>query len=73
MASLTIPDIDAQLESRLIAQAARHGRSIEGEALDILRAALSTNVQSNQQSLIDSIRRRIAPLGGVDLDLPARR
>jgi len=45
---------------------------MEDEARDILRAALSTEAEANQQSLIGSIRRRIAPLGGVDLDLPAR-
>ena len=72
MASMTIRNIDDQLKSRLRVQAARNGRSMEDEARDILRAALSTEAEANQQSLIGSIRRRIAPLGGVDLDLPAR-
>ncbi|WP_118183205.1 FitA-like ribbon-helix-helix domain-containing protein [Paraburkholderia phosphatilytica] len=72
MASMTIRNIDDQIKSRLRVQAARNGRSMEDEARDILRAALSTEAEASQQSLIGSIRRRIAPLGGVDLDLPAR-
>ncbi|WP_206952091.1 FitA-like ribbon-helix-helix domain-containing protein [Trinickia acidisoli] len=72
MASMTIRNIDDQLKSRLRVQAARHGRSMEDEARDILRAALSTESEGSRQSLIESIRRRISPLGGIDLDLPAR-
>lgn len=72
MASMTIRNIDDQLKSRLRVQAARHGRSMEDEARDILRAALSTEGEEGRQSLIDSIRRRIAPVGGIDLALPAR-
>lgn len=72
MASMTIRNIDDQLKSRLRVQAAKHGRSMEDEARDILRAALSTQDEGSGQNLIDSIRRRIAPVGGIDLDLPAR-
>ncbi|WP_116140260.1 FitA-like ribbon-helix-helix domain-containing protein [Trinickia diaoshuihuensis] len=72
MASMTIRNIDEQLKSRLRVQAAHHGRSMEDEARDILRAALSTRTETAGQSLIDSIRSRISPLGGVDLTLPAR-
>jgi plasmid stability protein len=72
MASMTIRNIDEQLKSRLRVQAAHHGRSMEDEARDILRAALSTEAEAGRQSLIESIRSRISPLGGVDLDLPAR-
>lgn len=71
MASMTIRNIDEQLKSRLRVQAAYHGRSMEDEARDILRAALSTQ-ESGRQSLIESIRSRISPLGGIDLELPAR-
>lgn len=71
MASMTIRNIDEQLKSRLRVQAAHHGRSMEDEARDILRAALSTE-ESGRQDLIESIRSRISPLGGVDLQLPAR-
>lgn len=72
MASMTIRNIDEQLKSRLRVQAAHHGRSMEDEARDILRAALSTEGEGGRQSLVESIRRRISPLGGVDLALPAR-
>jgi len=72
MASMTIRNIDEQLKSRLRVQAAHHGRSMEDEARDILRAALSMQDDAARQSLIDSIRSRISPLGGVDLSLPAR-
>jgi antitoxin FitA len=41
MASIIIRDIDEKLKAKLRIQAARHGRSIEDEARDILRAALS--------------------------------
>jgi plasmid stability protein len=69
---MTIRNLDEQLKSRLRVQAARHGRSMEDEARDILRAALSTEAEGNQSNLIESIRRRITPLGGVDLELPTR-
>ena len=72
MASMTIRNIDDLLKARLRVQAARHGRSMEDEARDILRAALSTEGESSGQSLIESIRRRIMPAGGIELDLPAR-
>lgn len=67
---MTIRNIDDQLKARLRIQAARHGRSMEEEARDILRAALSR--EPSNSSLIDAIRRHIEPLGGVELDLPDR-
>lgn len=72
MASMTIRNIDDLLKARLRVQAARHGRSMEDEARDILRVALSTEGEGSGQSLIESIRRRIMPVGGIELDLPAR-
>jgi plasmid stability protein len=72
MASMTIRNIDEHLKSRLRVQAAHHGRSMEDEARDILRSALSTEGEASGQSLIESIRRRITPLGGIDLELPVR-
>jgi plasmid stability protein len=63
MASITIRDIDERLKARLRVQAAHHGRSMEEEARDILRTALSTG-RSRKGSLVDSIRARIEPLGG---------
>jgi plasmid stability protein len=71
MASMTIRNIDDQLKARLRVQAATHGRSMEDEARDILRAALST-VPVRGRSLVDAIRARIVPLGGIELELPPR-
>ncbi|MGH8211399.1 MAG: FitA-like ribbon-helix-helix domain-containing protein [Steroidobacteraceae bacterium] len=71
MASLTIRDIDDSLKARLRVQAAMHGRSMEDEARDILRAALSTE-PARGQALVDAIRARVEPLGGIELQLPHR-
>ena len=71
MATMTIRNIDAQLKARLRVQAAVHGRSMEEEARDILRSALSVEPASGQ-SLVESIRARLAPVGGVELDIPPR-
>jgi antitoxin FitA len=71
MASMTIRDIDDSLKARLRVRAAKHGRSMEDEARDILRAALSAQ-PPRARTLVDSIRARIEPLGGVELDIPPR-
>lgn len=69
--TMTIRNIDEQLKKRLRIQAAMHGRSMEDEARDILRSVLST-VPERGQSLIEAIRSRINPLGGVELELAPR-
>ncbi|SDI15829.1 FitA-like ribbon-helix-helix domain-containing protein [Paraburkholderia phenazinium] len=71
MASMTIRNIDDQLKARLRIQAATHGRSMEDEARDILRTALSAEPVRGD-SLISSIRARIEPLRGIELELPTR-
>jgi antitoxin FitA len=71
MASMTIRGIDERLKARLRVQAAHHGRSMEDEARDILRTALSTE-RSRIGTLVDSIRARIEPLGGVELEIAPR-
>jgi plasmid stability protein len=71
MASITIRNLDDELKTRLRVQAAHHGRSMEEEARHILRTALAGEVQP-LQNLGESIRRRLASVGGVDLDLPPR-
>jgi antitoxin FitA len=71
MASMTIRNIDDQLKARLRVRAAKHARSMEDEARDILRAALSVE-PVRAQTLVESIRARIEPLGGIALELPAR-
>ena len=69
--SMTIRDLDQQLKSRLRIRAAQHGRSMEEEARDILRTALATKSTAGR-SWVNSIRARIEPLGGVELQTAPR-
>jgi len=71
MAVLTIRNLDEALKGRLRIRAALEGRSMEEEARQILRAALE-QTSSDKGSFVDRVRERFAPLGGVDLTLPAR-
>jgi plasmid stability protein len=64
--SITIRKLDAALKARLRVQAAAHGRSMEEEARDILRTALSRK-RDRAVNLAAAIRARFAPLGGVEL------
>ncbi len=66
MATILIRQLDEPTKARLRVRAARHGRSMEQEAREILRVAL-TREQAGQRNLADSIRRRFAALGGVNL------
>lgn len=69
--TMTIRNLDDQLKARLRVKAAMHGRSMEEEARDILRAALSVQ-PVRATALVEAIRARIAPLKGVELTLPER-
>jgi plasmid stability protein len=71
MASITIRNLDETLKRKLRVRAAHRNRSMEDEARDILRTALAHEPASTG-NLADAIRRRIEPLGGVDLSLPPR-
>jgi plasmid stability protein len=66
MASITIRNLDDRLKQHLRLRAAQHGRSMEEEARVILRLALAEE-RAAPQDLGLAIRRRFAPLGGVDL------
>jgi plasmid stability protein len=66
MGGITIHNLDDSLKSRLRIQAAAHGRSMEDEARDILRSALSRG-PGRPRNLATAIRARFAPLGGVEL------
>lgn len=70
MASITIRNIDDSLKGSLRLRAAEHGHSMEEEVRDILRTALST--EEPPSNMAASIRRRFAPLGGIDLPIPPR-
>jgi antitoxin FitA len=71
MASMTIRDIDEKLKARLRVQAARHGRSMEDEARDILRTALSLE-PARTGGLVEAIRARVEPFGGVEFRIAPR-
>ena len=70
MASITIRNLDDDVKARLRARAADNGRSLEEEARLILRGAVGRS--NPPRNLASAIRARIAPLGGVDLELPPR-
>ena len=71
MTTMTIRHLDDQLKQRLRIRAASHGRSMEDEASAILRAALASD-EHDGRPLIEVIRARLEPLGGVELTLPPR-
>lgn len=71
MATLTIRRLDQKTKTRLRVRAANRGRSMEEEAREILRSALTTS-SPNSGNLAEKIRRRFAPFGGIELSLPKR-
>ncbi len=66
MTSITIRNLDETVKRRLRVRAAHHGRSMEEEARDILASAVSQQSPA-AGNLVQDIRARIEPLGGVDL------
>jgi plasmid stability protein len=71
MASITIRNLDPRTKARLRVRAAQHDRSMEEEAREILRDAVATEEQS-ELNLAEAIRKRFAPFGGVELEIPKR-
>jgi plasmid stability protein len=71
-ASLNIRQLDPALKERLRIRAAHHGRSMEAEARAILKEVLTEKPPATGADLVKAIRRRFAPLGGVELELPPR-
>ena len=70
MASITICNLDDNVKTRLRVRAAEHHHSMEAEARPVLRKAVEQ--KKDPRNLASAIRARIAPLGGVDLELPPR-
>lgn len=66
MGSILIRRVDEETKSRLRIRAARNGHSMEQEARDILRRTLAPDTPARVH-LVDAIRRRVQPLGGVNL------
>jgi len=73
MATMTIRNLDDDLKTLLRLRAARHGRSMEEEARNILRTALADRVEDDSGALLyAAFWARVEPLGGVQLELPPR-
>ena len=70
VASITIRNLDDEVRTRLRVRAAENHRSMEEEARQILREAVGHT--NSPRNLASAIRARVAPLGGVDLELPPR-
>jgi antitoxin FitA len=70
MAALSIRNLDESVKRRLQSRAARHGRSMEAEAREILTDAVRE--PADAAGLFTAMLDRFAQLGGVDLDVPAR-
>ena len=69
--SIIVRNLDEALKRRLRIRAARNGRSLEAEVLEILQTTLSHH-PALPENLATATRARFAPLGGVELDLPPR-
>jgi plasmid stability protein len=70
--TLTIRNIDPWITNRLRMAAAAHGRSIDEEVRNILRAVLLTQAIAPATGLGSRIHARFAALDGVELDIPPR-
>lgn len=69
MTDITITDIDDDLRQRLKQRAAQHGQSMQAEARDILRDALSTEPSAAVPgNIAEAIRAIVEPLGGIELE-----
>ena len=71
MASITIRRLPENTKRRLRMRAARNGRSMEQEARELLKSALS-QAEPAPTDLGEAIRKLFAPFGGVDLKIPRR-
>jgi len=71
MATLTIRQLDEKTKSHLRIRAAHHGRSMEEEAREILRSALTAS-SPTPENLAETIQRRFARFGGVELPVVKR-
>jgi plasmid stability protein len=72
MPAITIRNLDDHTKERLRLRAARHRRSMEEEARQILRAAL-VRAEEAPGDLAGAIGRRFRAVGGVELELPPRQ
>jgi antitoxin FitA len=71
MPTLTVRDLEPEVQRKLRIRAAKNHRSMEEEVRTILREAVVEDTRGASM-LVDSIRERFARLGGVELELPPR-
>jgi plasmid stability protein len=74
MATITVRNVDDNVKKRLRLQAAEHGRSLEAEVRELLRAGVSKSgaLHATGADLFRQIQARFKPLGGVELKTPER-
>ena len=71
MDSITINDVDLTLKRRLSERAAERGRSIEEEALEILKTALEGSPPP-EKGFGTALHEIFKSVGGVELEAPER-
>jgi plasmid stability protein len=64
---LVIRNVEPGLHERLKAAAAAHGRSMEEEVRQVLRAALAPTATPDTVGFGDAMRALFEPLGGIEL------
>lgn len=69
-AAVSIRNLDERVKERIRVRAARHGRSMEAEMRAILTDAVSEPAED--RGLLGALLDRFGPLGGVELEIPAR-
>jgi plasmid stability protein len=67
MASITIRNLDENTKRKLKVRAAMNGRSMEQEAREILKSAL-TQAAKKHANLADRVRAIFGPIGGVEME-----
>lgn len=72
MTTLTIRNLDPTVKDRLRVRAAEHGHSMDAEARQILKAALTSDAPRTGREFTERIRGRFTALGGVDLNITRR-
>lgn len=75
MATLTIRNVDPEVQKQLRLRAAVNGRSMEAELRQIIKDAVARPSEAKVETggdLAAAIHRRFAPYGGVELDIPPR-
>lgn len=71
MAAITIRNVDDALKKRLRIQAAAHGQSMEEEAREILRSAVSRE-PARPDKLGTALHELFEPHGGLEIEIPKR-